>query len=154
MRTRLPALLALFSLLGLTACGMTDGAAYKIDGSREQAISVIREQNWIWSNWEVSIVVARQPDCMRRHHVKPVSRDAVFKVELYRSLEGGYIMRQGKRWYVAETAQCQLQKFDTPPTEPGDLIGTFQEKDGTLDFKPADPAPDKAPAAISGTASR
>ncbi|HEY3432058.1 MAG TPA: hypothetical protein VGK09_05870 [Rhodocyclaceae bacterium] len=139
MPIRWPALLALFSLLGLTACGATDGAAYKIDGRSDMAISVIREQNWMWSNWEVSIVVARQPDCMRRHHVKPVSKDVLFKVELYRSLEGGYILRQGKRWYVTETAQCQLQKFDTPPAEPGDLVGTFIDKDGELQFKPAEP---------------
>ncbi|GAB2181391.1 hypothetical protein DLREEDagrD3_16140 [Denitratisoma sp. agr-D3] len=135
MRKALFAFLPLLSLLGLAGCGATDGASYKIGGYREHTISVIREQNFPWSDWDVSIVVTRQPECLRRHHVKPVSRDAVFKVELYRSLEGGYILRQGKRWYVTETRQCQLQQFQEPPVEPGDFLGTFTAADGNLRFE-------------------
>jgi len=138
-------LLLLASLLGLAACGATDGAAYKIGGNREHTISIIREQTFPWSDWDVAIVVTRQPECLRRHHVKPVSREVVFKVELYRSLEGAYILRQGKRWYVTETRQCQLQQFPEPPAEPGDFLGTFVVIDGTLQFKPQDADSDKTP---------
>ena len=142
--------LLLLTSLGLTACGVTDGAAYKVGGGREQTISVIREQNWLWSDFNLSIVVARQPDCMRRHHVKPVSRGANLKVEIYRSLEGGFILRQGKRWYVAETGQCQLQQFEAPPQEPGDLVGTFVVENGALQFKPAEANGTKAASSANG----
>lgn len=92
------------------------------------------------------MVVSGQPTCMRRHHIRPVSWGANFKIELYRSLEGNFILHQGKRWYAAETGQCQLQQYkDGPPVEPGDLLGTFAVVDGSLKFKPA-PAPETAPA--------
>lgn len=151
MPRRWTAVLLLSVSLGLTACGVTDGAAYKVGGSREQTLSLIREQDWLWSDFDLSIVVARQPDCMRRHHVKPISRGATLKVELYRSLEGGFILRQGKRWYVAETGQCQLQQFDAPPTDPGDVLGAFVVEDGNLQFKPVDADRSKAGKSVNGT---
>ncbi len=133
--------IALLATLLLAACGGGDATPYLIGGSKENSIIVQRARTWLWSNWEFSVVVSRLPDCMRRHHLKDVSKDFAFKVELYRSLEGGFILKQGKLWYVADTAQCQVQQFTEPPAEPGDLLGTFLEKDGRLQFKPAENAP-------------
>ncbi|RTL53107.1 MAG: hypothetical protein EKK46_09510 [Rhodocyclaceae bacterium] len=137
-------MLALSAALLLTACGGGDDVSYLVGGSKTQYLSVQRERTWLWSDWQVSVVVSRYPDCVRRHHVKNVSKDVVFKVELYRPLEGGFILHQGKRWYVADTAQCQLQQFEEPPAEPGDLLGTFAEVNGALQFKAEDAAKGKA----------
>lgn len=132
MRSLLP-----LAVMLLAGCGTGDSNSYLIDGNRDHSITVIREKPWLWSDWEVSAVVTRMPDCMRRYPLKKVSKDVVFKMELYESLEGGYILRQGKRWYVADTGKCQFQQFPEPPKEPGDLVGLFTDKDdGELRFKP------------------
>ncbi|HEX5392445.1 MAG TPA: hypothetical protein VFW68_04150 [Rhodocyclaceae bacterium] len=131
MRSLLP-----LAVLLLAGCGTGDSTSYMIDNNREHALILIRDKQWLWSDWEVSMIVARLPDCQRRHPLKNVSKDVVFKMELYESLEGGYILHQGKRWYVADTAKCDLQQFPEPPKEPGDLIGVFTDKeDGQLRFK-------------------
>lgn len=122
--------------LAMAGCD-ADSASYLIDGNRDHSLSLLRDQPWPWSDWEVSLVVTRQPECMRRHRLKDAPADASFKLELYESLEGGFILRQGKRWYVAETGKCQFQAFKEPPVEPGLLLGAFDDKDGKLKFKPA-----------------
>lgn len=132
---RMRSLLPLIALL-LAGCGTGDSNSYMIDGNRDHALILIRDKQWMWSDWEVAMIVAHLPDCQRRHSLKNVSKDVVFKMELYESLEGGYILHQGKRWYVADPVKCELQQFPEPPKEPGDLIGVFTDKeDGQLRFK-------------------
>lgn len=129
---------AMFCLLALMLAGCdADSASYMIHGNRDHSLSLLRDKPWPWSDWELSMVVTRQPECMRRHRLKDAPEDGAFKLELYESLEGGYILRQGKRWYVTETGKCQLQAFKAPPVEPGILLGTFEEKNGSLKFKSA-----------------
>lgn len=131
MRSLLP-----LAVLLLAGCGSGDSTNYMIDGNRDHALILIRDKQWLWSDWEVAMIVSRLPDCQRRHPLKNVSKDVVFKMELYESLEGGYILHQGKRWYVADPVKCELQQFPEPPKEPGDLIGVFTDKeDGELRFK-------------------
>ena len=72
-----------------------------------------------------------------RHHLKPAP-DGALKVEVYDSGTGAYILRQGKRWYVTETKNCQLQQFKEPPPEPGTLLGAFRVKGGELRFVAAE----------------
>lgn len=132
VRYILPCLLALV----LAGCD-ADSASYMINGNRDHSLSLLRDKPWPWSDWELSMVVTRQPECMRRHRLKDAPDDAGFKLEVYQSLEGGYILRQGKRWYVTETGKCQLQVFKEPPREPGTLIGSFDDKSGGLKFKAA-----------------
>ncbi|QDX81413.1 hypothetical protein B9N43_09245 [Denitratisoma sp. DHT3] len=120
----------------LTGCD-ADSASYLIDGNRDHSLSVLRDKPWPWSDWEVSLVVTRLPECMRRHRLKNAPADGNFKLELYESLEGGFILHQGKRWYVTETGKCAFQAFKEPPPEPGLPLGTFDEKDGSLKFRAA-----------------
>ena len=117
----------------LAGCGSTDSASYQISGA-QHSLSLIRNKQFAWDKgWEVSLVSAHNPECMRRHKLQPAP-EGEFKAELFRSLEGNYILQQGNNWYVTETQKCQLQQFKQAPREPGDPIGTFNEKEGLLQF--------------------
>lgn len=124
---------ALFALPLLAACGDTQHAAYLIDGG-QHSLTVTREQDLIGGDWETSLVVARFPDCQRRHPMKGLSGDRV-KIDLYRTEPGVFILNAGKRWFVTETRTCRFEQFKEPPPAPGDLIGVFQLRDGVLDYK-------------------
>ncbi len=126
------ALLALAALL-LAGCE-SDGASYLINGNT-QALSIVRHKPYPWSPFELSVVVRNDPDCQRRHRMKDVGGSV--KVELYRPVPGAYILRQGKRWYVAEVRSCAFQKFDEEPAHPGELIGIFLTRDGRFVFESA-----------------
>ena len=149
----------------LTACGSTDSASYQISGA-QHSLSLIRTTQFAWDkDWELALVTAHSPECMRRHKLLPTPQGN-FQAELFRSLEGNYLLKQGNNWYVTETQKCQLQQFKQPPREPGDLVGTFNEKEGLLQFvaapkaavatsavpaaavptTPTEPAPGAAPA--------
>ncbi len=117
----------------LAGCGSGDSASYMIGGNRDHSLSLFREKAWYWSDWEVSLVVTRQPDCMRRHRLAKSSAGGKFKIELY-DAGSAYIVHQGSRWYVAETQKCQLQAYDAPPPHPGELVGNWIDKDGVLTF--------------------
>lgn len=141
MRTQIRVFLVGLLALLLAGCD-ADSASYLINGNRDHSLSLMRDKSWPWSDsWEVSLVVTRLPECMRRHRLKNVAADGNFKVDLYESLEGGYILRQGKRWYVTDTGKCQFQAFKEAPPEPGLLLGTFDEKSGSLKFKAAASTP-------------
>jgi len=145
--------LALAALAPLLAgCGSSDSASYLIKGP-SHSLSLLREKQFVWdSEWDVSLVTSNNPECMRRHKLQPVP-DGEFKADLYRSLEGNYILKQGNNWYVTETEKCRLQKFKEVPREPGDALGSFVIKDDTLQFvtssNPVAPPAATPPAAAS-----
>ncbi len=117
----------------LAGCG-SDSASYLIDGTGH-SLTLLREQEYFWDKeWDLALMTTRQPDCMRRHELKPAPMDGDFKAELYRSLEGANILKQGSNWYVADTEKCRLQQYQTPPVDPGDLFGAFEAKEGKLQF--------------------
>lgn len=156
MKLGMNIILGIASAMLLAACGSIDSAAYMIGGA-PHSLSLIRTKTFAWSSeWELALVTAHSPDCQRRHKLQPVSA-ADFKVELYRSLEGNYIVKQGNNWYVTETKQCRLQQFQAPPREPGDLLGTFEEGDEGIKFvaaaagKSPSPAPVQAAPAVPAT---
>lgn len=137
---RFVALLFALLLAALTAgCGRSDDTSMPIQGN-DVSLSVIREKSYFWSDgWDLSFVISRMPDCMRRHHVKHVG-DGDFLVDVYDAGNGGWILNQGRRWYVADIASCNLQQFDEKPPFPGTLVGSFAADDGQeLTFKPAPP---------------
>jgi hypothetical protein len=136
------ALFLLAALLGLTACGDIQYAAYHINGGNH-SLSLTREQAYAGSEWDTALVVARYPDCQRRYPLKGVVSDRI-KMDVYRTGPGVFILNAGKRWYVTETATCRFEQYKEAPPEPGELMGVFQIKDGQLQF--VDKAP-KAPAA-------
>ncbi|MDD5177106.1 MAG: hypothetical protein PHQ05_11865 [Sterolibacterium sp.] len=138
-------ILAAVTVALCVGCGSSDSASYQIHGAIH-SLALLRTKQFMWDkNWELALVTARSPECMRRHKLQ-LAPDTDFKAELFRSLEGNYILKQGNNWYVTETQKCQLQQFKQPPREPGDLLGTFNEKEGTLQFVVAG-KPVSAPAA-------
>jgi hypothetical protein len=132
--------LALAGAALLAGCGSSDSASYLIDGTGAHALTLIRDRSYAWSDaWNLVLVVVNDPECQRRHELKPGGGNDNFKVEVYRAGAGAYILRQGKRWYVTDTAKCQLQQFKEPPPEPGELIGTFVTRGEPLHFAAASP---------------
>jgi hypothetical protein len=133
----------------LAGCGSSQNASLLL-GDPTHSLSVIRQQAYYGSDWATDFVVSRYPDCVRRYPLKGVSAEKL-KLDIYNVEPGVFIANAGKRWYVAETRQCRLEQYDTPPPFPGEVIGTFQIKDGQLTYvdrakKPETP-PGAAPAA-------
>lgn len=129
MKWAMKRMLAVVIVSLLAGCGDSDSASYFIHGPIH-SLTLLRTKQFLWSkDWQMALVTTRNPECMRRHKLLPAP-DIGFKTELFRSLEGNYILRQGNNWYVTETQKCQLQQFKLPPREPGDLLGTFNEKEG------------------------
>jgi len=131
--------LVLAALAALAGGCRSDSASYMIAGP-EHSLTLIVDQDYFWdSEWQIGLLTTRQPDCMRRHRLRPAPLQGL-KVDVFQTLEGGYIIKEGNNWYVAETQKCQLQQFKVPPVEPGDLRGSFEFKDGKLSFT-AQPRP-------------
>jgi hypothetical protein len=126
------------SLIGVLCVGLlsacsSESSSYLIDGG-DTALTLLRDKPYLWSSsWEMALVVTHLPECQRRHKLKSAG-DGNFKMEVYRPPEGGYILHHGKRWYVAELRGCQLQMYAEPPSEPGELIGTFEARDEPVRF--------------------
>jgi hypothetical protein len=119
-------------VLAMTGCAR-DPAAYMIAGS-EIAITVERIKPNFWSSgWELDLIVRQHPNCQRRYHLKPIAGGSV-KVDVFSPERGIFILRQGKRWYVTDLRTCGYEPFKEPPPEPGELMGTFREKDGAFTF--------------------
>ncbi|MDD3352275.1 hypothetical protein [Zoogloea sp.] len=122
----------------LAACEY-EGAAYIVNGNKDENISLIREQRWFWSSEvEQAIVVARLPECQRRHEIRPGTAGSV-KMEVFEAGTRLWALKQGRHWYLASTEACQFQRWPDPPEEPpGALVGTFSRKNDLLEFLPAE----------------
>jgi len=147
-------LAALAALLG--GC-RSDSASYMINGP-EHSLTLIVDQGYFWEDeWKIGLLTTRQPDCMRRHTLRPAPIKG-FKMEVFQTADSAYIVKEGSNWYIGETQKCQLQQFKTPPAEPGDLLGSFEFKDDKLSFVAlpkaavAQPAPGAVAPAMPGTA--
>ena len=127
-----PALM-LLSILLLVGCGDTQNAAYLIAGG-QHSLTLTRQQDFIGSEWNTELIVARFPDCQRRYFLTGVVGDKL-KLDLYRTEPGVFILNSGKRWFVTETQTCRFQQFKEPPPAPGILIGSFQVRDDKLEYK-------------------
>ena len=139
----LPLLLALPLLAGCEQ----ERSAYMIDDNSDHALTLQREVKYPWSDKaELALVVARFPDCQRRHEMKPQPA-ASSKVSLYAMGERSFALQQGKNWYLADTQNCTLQAAEPPKDgATGKLIGTWQKRDGTFSFVPAAAEPAGKPA--------
>lgn len=137
-----PLLLALPLLAGCEQ----DRAAYMIDDNSDHALTLQREVKYPWSDKaELALVVARFPDCQRRHDMKPQSA-ASSKVSLYALGERTFAVQQGKNWYLADTQTCTLQAAEPPEDgAAGKLIGAWQKRNGTFSFVPAAAEPPPKP---------
>jgi hypothetical protein len=132
---KLLAWLPLFLTVGLAGCE-NSGASFMIDGNKDHSISLIREQRWFWNDEvEQTLVPARFPVCQRRVPIAPDSK-AFTEMKLYQNDTYLFVAQQGAHWWAVGTEACQVQTFKTPPVDPGDLVGSFQVKDGALTFVP------------------
>lgn len=117
----------------LSGCVMETGS-YMIEGSRDHALTLVMEQPYFWSDKvNLQIVVARMPDCQRRHNMEPASLPDA-EVSLYQVTPTEYQVQQAGNWYVANTEGCTLQSLDEEPKAPGKLMGSFIRKSGRLEF--------------------
>lgn len=133
------ALLALLPILG--GC-INDSIGMRIDGP-EHAVSLVREQKLFWEKkMDLEVVVARLPDCQRRHKLKPAAISPNFKIEVFMTAPNSFLLEQGKHLYAVETQTCQkFAKLDEAPKEgKGELVGVFREEKGKLVFVAAQPA--------------
>jgi hypothetical protein len=117
---------------------ISDAASYIITPP-DHALTLIREQRWFWKDEvELEVVAARMPDCQRRHKLDPASV-AEATVEVYQTGSTTFVLKQGARFYLAETRSCVgFEKLDTPP--PGGIglpVGVFREEGGKLRFAKA-----------------
>lgn len=131
--------LLLLSVLALAGCGDSQQAAYLISGG-QHSLTLARQQAFIGSDWETELVVARFPDCQRRYPLKELIGDKL-KMDVYRTEPGVFILNSGKRWYVTETRTCRFEQFKEAPPAPGDVIGSFQVRNGTLEYKSQETSP-------------
>ncbi|MEW6165132.1 MAG: hypothetical protein AB1642_08735 [Pseudomonadota bacterium] len=126
-------LLPLLALL-LTAC-VQEPAGFLIEGGNH-SLTVERNKPYFWSSgWELDLIVARYPECQRRHAMRKVAGEKV-SVHLFRTQSGAFILNQGKNWYVAETLGCQMQRYEEEPPEPGEYLGSFRVKNDVFGFVP------------------
>lgn len=128
------ALLALAVPL-LSAC-VNDGIGMVIDGP-DHAISLVRQQHRFWEKrLELEIVVARLPDCQRRHKLQATALSPAFKVDVYTTAPNTFLLEQGRYLYLTETQTCQgfQQLTEAPPGGKGELLGVFREEQGKLVF--------------------
>jgi hypothetical protein len=128
--------LGLLALVVTTLTGCKgDATSYSLEeSSTDKAITIVRDQPWPWSDWEVTVIITNAPDCARRYLMTKTSTEGSFKLDLYQSYEGGYIMSLRKKWYVTDFTKCQFQAYKEPPPEPGDLLGSFREQGGDFTF--------------------
>ncbi|HMV52486.1 MAG TPA: hypothetical protein PLX20_13650 [Rhodocyclaceae bacterium] len=147
MRIRYVLLLLLAPLLA--ACEQ-DSAAYMVEDNSDHALTLVRDVKYWWSDKaELSMVVARFPDCQRRHAMKAQSASSS-KVMLYALGERRFAVQQGKNWYFVDMQTCTLQSAEAPKEgESGTLVGNWQKKDGKLVFLPVKAEAGSAPAAKS-----
>lgn len=120
----------------LAAC-INDSASYQIDGP-SNSLSLIRQQKWLWDKKvDMAMVVARLPDCQRRHPMGKVSPQA--KIEVWQPGPGTFVIRQDGKLILTETQTCEgWQTLEAePPGGLGRQIGTFQEEGGKLRFAPS-----------------
>jgi hypothetical protein len=132
---RLAWTVSLLMLPLLSACE-NSAASFLVDNDKNHSISLLREQRWFWSGEvEQKVVASRFPSCQRRVAVNP-DTTAFTEMKVYQHDERVFTIQQGNQWWVVGTESCVVQKFATPPKDPGELMGSFQRKNGDLVFVP------------------
>jgi len=135
--------IAVLAFAGAVLAGCeNDAASHQIDGSRDNALTLIREQRYFWeSTANVALVVARYPDCQRRYALNPMPLGEA-RADLYRIGSATYLLRNGNVWYAIDQRACALQQAIPPqPDQVGVAVGAFDRQDNKLRFLAAAPQP-------------
>lgn len=138
---QLPARTLLAFALTITLAGcINDTTSYMIDGDRNHAITLTRNQKWFWEDKAiVAVIAARQPDCMGGLEIQdvPIDQPMALHQAPDEYEEPIYILDAGDGHYAISTVSCKVQKFETAPTDLGPVIGNFETVDGHFQYKPA-----------------
>lgn len=132
--------LPLVAPIVLAGC-INDAASLQIDG-KEHSLTVVREQSRPWEKRvDLFVVVARMPDCQRRHRLKSAGISAS-GVDVYSPEIGTYYLQQGGRTYFVETSTCEgfRELGEQPAAGVGAKVGSFKAVGGEYRFV-AEPAP-------------
>lgn len=114
----------------LSACGKSQHAFF-YTSNPAQSLTIVREQAYAGGPWESALTVAGLPNCQRRYVLKDLPSEQ-FKIDVYAPEPNIFILNADRRWYVTSLERCVFQTYQTPPPEPGELIGSFRVKDGQL----------------------
>ena len=119
--------LAPLACIFLLAGCVDDSASYEI-GARDHALSLIREQRYLWEDEvELSLVVTRLPDCQRRHSLENTMTGDM-KIQLYETESQLFLLRHGKNWYSVDADACLVELIEPPKQgAQGTLRGTFEQ---------------------------
>ncbi|GHU13081.1 hypothetical protein AGMMS50225_22450 [Betaproteobacteria bacterium] len=133
--------LALCALVPLLS-GCENNLASMLVEDRNHSIVLIREQPYLWSNKVNQFIVAtRIPKCQRRMSIHP-DTTTLMPIEVYEAGDLLWALRQGGRWYLVSTEECQVQDWLEPPaTPPGRAVGRFEMKGEKVVFIPVPVAP-------------
>lgn len=127
---------------GLLLAGCdNDAASYQING-REHAVTFVLQQPYFWSKkTDLALVIARFPDCQRRHRLQPAT-DGNTRAELFEQAPGQLVLKRGAEWYALDTQNCALQAVPAPQgSANGRPLGAFDKAAGKLRFIAASAAP-------------
>jgi len=135
MMRRMARSAAVILAAGMLAGCENEAASYQIGGSREHAITLIREQRYFWSpESDVALVVANAPECQRRHALNrtPVENAPA---KLFQTADDAFLLQNGQKWYAIATSVCEVRQADVPAgMVPGTPIGAFDRAGGRLRF--------------------
>jgi hypothetical protein len=127
-------LIPTMALLMLAGCSR-DSASYYVDG-REHALTVTRVQEYFWSDhMTVSLIVARLPDCQRRHMLAPVSDSGI---DVFASAAEVWTLRSGAALWRIDGSTCELINAASAGAL-GARVGSFTVRDKKLRFEAAQP---------------
>ena len=129
-------LFAIFAALGLAACS-NDSASYMVGSKSDTAFSLFRNKAYPGADWGLELVLTNMPECQRRYTLKPVPSDNAFKAALFTRSDGSYMLSSTGSWYELRLSGCALQKVTSAPASPGDLLGSWEEREGKLSFFPS-----------------
>jgi hypothetical protein len=130
--------LLLAALVGLTGCE-NDAVSFQTSADAGGAgLTLIREQRWFWDKTAaVYVVVARMPDCQRRHALRPTAASDAL-VEVSQAGRGLFLLRQGDDWHAANVGDCSLQPVQGPAQGVQIVaLGSFDRQGGKLVFSPS-----------------
>jgi hypothetical protein len=129
----------------LAGC-VNDSASYYIDG-RDHALTVLRAQRYFWSDdATLTLVVARLPDCQRRHELTLAAAPTVH-IDVFANPDSTWTLRSGSMLWRVDTGTCAISTA-TPADALGPRVGSFKVLDQRLRFAldRADASPATLPA--------
>lgn len=138
MNTTRNILMTLAAALILSGCE-NDAASYRASDDSGVSLTLIREQRYFWDKTAaVALVVARVPECQRRHTLSPTAANDA-EVRIFQAQAGSLLVRQDENWYLADAANCDLTAVEAPDSPPP-AVGSFQRQGGRLRFAAHMPA--------------